>query len=265
MANLSFFESRIADYYDAETLGVLWLTSPEAVSELLPPPLEPMQVPLILGFVARFPEVSFGTPYMMGGLFMFCTHRGEIGSYVLSAPENDDFPVFSGREVLGYPKKMAHLELNRDGNKMAGFIERRGVRLVDIRAEFDGKLNSPLGAEIFAQMTGPADSAGDKLPESDGINFLFKYAHSAEAGKSFEWPPKLIRQVTRQRPKLVETGRAEITLRPSPSDSPWGRVPVAELLGAFHIVSHNTMLPPTVVGEVDEKAFLPYSYLKYEW
>ncbi len=265
MPNLSFLDNQTADYYDAETLGVMWLTTPEAVSEFLPPPLEPMEVPLILGFVARFPEVSFGTPYMMGGLFMFCKYQGEVGSYVLSAPENDDFPVFSGREILGYPKKMAHLELHQDGQKISGFIERRGVRLVQIDAELNGKLNSPMGDAVFAQMTGPADPSTGKLLESDGINFLFKFAHSADGKKPFEWPPKLVRQVTRQRPKSVEIGTAEVALQPSASDSPWGKVPVAEMLGAFHMVSHNTMLPPTVAGEVDEEAFLPHSYLKYEW
>lgn len=266
MANLSFFETYTADYYDAETLGVLWLTTPEAVAELLPPPLEPMEIPLVLGFVARFPEVSFGTPYLMGGMFMFCKYQGEVGSYVLSAPESDDFPVFSGREVLGYPKKMAHLELHQDGSDMHGFIERRNVRLVDIKATFDGQLNSPMGAQVFGTMLGSEESPGDKLPESDGINFLFKFAHSAAPGKAFEWPPVIVRQVTRQRPKSVEIGHAEVTLQSSPSDSPWGKVPIAEMLGAFHMVSHNTMMPATVLAQIEnEEAFLPYSYLKYEW
>ena len=265
MANLSFFETRTADYYDAETLGVLWLTTPEAVAELLPPPLEPMEIPLILGFVARFPKVSFDTPYLMGGMFMFCKYQGEMGSYVLSAPESDDFPVFSGREILGYPKKMAHLELLQDENRMNGFIERRGVRLIDINATFDGSLNSPMGAQIFGSMLGSGAPSGDKLPESDGINFLFKFAHSAAPGKAFEWPPKIVRQVTRQRPKSVEIGHAEVTLNASPSDSPYGKVPIVQMLGAFHMISHNTMMPPTIVGDVDEEAFLPHSYLKYEW
>jgi acetoacetate decarboxylase len=265
MPNLSSFETHTADYYDASVLGVLWVTTPEAVSELLPPPLEPMEMPLMLGFIARFPEVSFGTPYLMGGMFMFCKYKGEVGSYVLSAPETDDFPVFSGREVLGYPKKMAHLELHEDGEKMWGHIERRGVRLFEIHANLDGKPNIPFGATVLSQLAGSADPSTGKLPESDGINFLFKYAHSAASGKDFEWPPKLIRQVTRQRPKSVATGNAEIILKPSPSDSPWGKVPVVEVLGAFHMISHNTMMEPSVLGEVDEKAFLPFSYLKYEW
>jgi acetoacetate decarboxylase len=265
MPNLSFFDTHTADYYDAETLGVLWLTTPDAVAELLPPPLEPMEMPLILGFVARFPKVSFDTPYLMGGMFMYCKYKGEIGSYVLSAPESDDFPVFAGREVLGYPKKMAHLELERNGDKMTGFIERRGVRLVEIRANLNGEANSPMGASVLSQMTGPLDPSQGKLPESDGINFLFKFAHSAAPDKAFEWPPKIVRQVTRMRPRRMEIGNAEVLLKSSPSDSPWGRVPVAQMLGAFSSISHNTMLPPTVIAEVDETAFLPYSYLKYEW
>jgi hypothetical protein len=266
MPNLSNFETHTADYYDAETLGVLWLTTPEAVKEMLPLPLEPMQIPLVLGFVARFPKTSFDTPYMMGGIFLFCTYKGEIGSYVLAAPENDDFPVFLGREILGYPKKMAHLELTRDGQKVHGVIERRGVRLFDVRADLTGQPNSPKAAEILGALSGPPAEGGAGLPQTDAANFLFKFAHAAEAGKLFEHPPRIVRQVTRARPKSMEFGSAQVELGYSPSDSPWSKVPVAEMLGAFYQISHNTMMPPTIVGEVkDEKAFLPYSFLKYEW
>lgn len=278
MPNLSFFETHQADYYDAETLGALWLTTPEAVRALLPSPLVPMEIPLLLGYVARFPKTSFDTPYMMGGLFMFCKYKGEVGTYVLSAPENDDFPVFSGREILGYPKKMAHLEMNRDGNTMSAFIERRGIRLVEIKAVLDGQPNNPMAKEILAQMSGSGESddsdiqntsnrseASETQPFTDGINFLFKYAHSAAEGKDFEWPPVIVRQVTRQRLQRIEMGSAEVVLNSSPYDSPWGKVPIAQMLGATYMVSHNTMMPPSVVGDVNEKEFLPFSYLKYEW
>lgn len=265
MPNLSTFETRTSEYYDAETLGVLWLTTPEAVKQMLPPPLEPMAVPLVLGFVANFPRTSFDTPYKMGGIFLFCTCKGEIGTYVLAAPENDDYPVFHGREVLGYPKKMAHLELHRDGQKMRGLIERRGVRLFEVHADLNGQLNSPKAVEIFAALSGPPPAEGE-APYTDGVNFLFKFAHAVEVGRLFEHPPRIVRQVTRQWTRTMELGTAEVKFGSSPFDSPWSKVPVAEMLGAFRTVSDNTMMPPTVVGEVeDEAAFLPYSFVKYEW
>jgi len=258
---LTFVHNKIARYTDAETLYAFWLSTPEAVAELLPPPLEPLEVPLVMGFVADYPKVDSEIPYMAGGLLLFCTYRGEGGGYFLSFPENDDYPVFTGREVLGFPKKMGVLGLERDGDTMRGFIDRRGIRLFDLEVEFNGRPNSPMATEILAPLLA---GAGDGA-ESEGVTFLFKFAHGVEAGQAFEHPPQLVRQVTTSGGKELEIGTATVATRPSPYDSPWGRLPVVELLGGMRTLADNTMLPGNVLCEVDEEEFLPYSFLKYEW
>jgi len=265
MSYLSYFDNRIADYHDAETLNAIWITTPEAVAELLPPPLEPLKVPLAAAFVARYPKVSFGTPYMAGALALFCTYQGEQGSYILAMPEDDDYPVFLGREVLGFPKKMGALTLTRDGQTMEATVERRGVRLLELRAELTGEVNSPNAIEILSEIFEMPEDGATTLPSSDFATFLFKFAHGAAPDAPFEDPPRLIRQVTTSRPHSLELGAASVVLQPSPNDSPWGKVPVLEMLGVAYTVSHNTMNPGAVVAEVNEEQFYPYSMLKYEW
>jgi acetoacetate decarboxylase len=258
---LTFIDNKIAKYTDAETLYAFWLSTPEAVAELLPPPLEPLEVPLVMGFVADYPKVNSDIPYMAGGLLLFCTYEGEGGGYFLSFPENDDYPVFSGREVLGFPKKMGKLGMEHNGDTMTGFIERRGIRLFDLEVELNGQPNSPLATEILAPLLAGAEDDG----ESEGVTFLFKFAHGVEAGQAFEHPPQLVRQVTTTRAKELEFGTAKVTTLPSPYDSPWGKLPVVELLGGMRTLADNTMLPGKVLTEVNGEAFLPYSFLKYEW
>jgi acetoacetate decarboxylase len=264
MANTSYLEDRIADYHDAETLSVFWLTTPEAVAELLPPPLEPLEAPLAVAFLARYPEVSFGTPYMAGALVLMCRYQGEFGSYILSMPEDDDYPVFLGREILGFPKKMGVLGLTREGTTMHGIVDRRGVRLCEIEATLDGEPNDPEAIEILSQFYEMPEEGATTLPANDLVTFLFKYQYGAAVENTFEDPVRLVRQVTVSRAHSMEAGSMSVVLQGSPSDSCWGRVPVVRPLGALYTVSHNTMQPGEVVADVDFASFEPYAALKYE-
>jgi len=263
--NLSYFKTRIGDYPQAETLSAFWLTDASAVAEMLPKPLEPFSMPLVMAFVARFPEVSFGTPYLMGGLFLFCVYRGEVGTYVPNIVESDDFPVFMGREVLGYPKKMGVLGLDVSDSRASGFIERRGVRLLDLNVEFGTLPTNEKAQALLSAFGFSGERPPGEVPVTEGINFLFKFSHSAEVGRMFEHPPRIVRQPTTMRTRSLQLGNFDISLGVSPSDSPWSRFPVREKLFAQRTLSHNTMNPPTVLADIeDEVAFLPHSFLKYE-
>ena len=264
MASTSYLEDRIADYPGAETLSVFWVTTPEAVAELLPPPLEPLEVPLAVAFVARYPEVTFETPYMAGALVLLCSYQGEAGSYILSMPEDDDYPVFIGREFLGFPKKMGILGLDREGTTMRGTIDRRGVRLCEIEAKLDGEPNNPSAVDILGQIYDMPAEGSTELPPNDLVTFLFKYQYGAAAEDPFEDPPHLVRQVTVSRAHSMEVGSMSVSLQGSPDDSCYGKVPVVDPLGAIYTVSHNTMQPGKVVADVDPEKFLPYAALKYE-
>jgi acetoacetate decarboxylase len=264
MANTSYFKDRIADYQGAETFTGFFLTTPEAAAELLPPPLEPFPHPLAVAFVARYPEVSFGTPYMAGALVLACQYEGEYGSYILSMPEDDDYPVFIGREVLGFPKKMGILGLEREGEVMRGTIERRGTRLCEIEAKLDGVPNNLNVIEMLSEIYEMPAEGSDVLPPNDLVTFLFKYQYSAAVEGPFEDPVHLVRQVTVSRAHSMEVGSVSIKMQGSPADSCYGKVPIVEPLGAMYTVSHNTMQPGAVVADVDAAGFLPYAELKYE-
>jgi hypothetical protein len=259
--NLSYLQTRRADYPGAETLAAFWLTEPEAARAVSPAPLEPLELPLVMAFVARFREVSFGTPYLMGGLFMSCTYQSEVGTFVPNIVESDDLPVFMGREVLGYPKKMGVLGLASSVDRAAGFIERRGVRLFDLQADLTRRVTEPAELQGMAGMGLSSPDGKAEVKETEGMNFLFKFAHAAEAGRMFEHRPKIVRQMTTMRTRSGSIGPFTAALGTSPSDSAWSRLPLRQPLFALHSFSDNTMNPPSVVGEVeDEAASFPHSF-----
>ena len=66
-----------------------------------------------------------------------------------------------------------------------------------------------------------------------------------------------------RRPKTIEMGEAELTLRPSEHD-PWFDVEIVRVYGAVFTVGNNTMLPGSVVAEVDQTEFLPYAFMKLD-
>ena len=179
-------------------------------------------------------------------------------------PEDDDYPVFLGREILGFPKKMGVLGLTREGSTMRGTIVRRGVRLCEIEATLDGVPNNLKVVEMLSELYEMPPAGATELPPNDLVTFLFKYQYGAGADRAFEDPVRLVRQVTVSRAQTMEAGSVSVKLAGSPDDSCYGRVPVVEPLGAIYTVSHNTMLPGEVVAEVDAASFLPYAELKYE-
>ena len=59
----------------------------------------------------------------------------------------------------------------------------------------------------------------------------------------------------------MEMGEAELTFRTSEHD-PWSEVEIVRVLGAVYTIGDNTMLPGSVVAEVDQISFAPYAFMK---
>ena len=120
--------------YDAEVLTVYFETKPEIVEKLLPPPLEPTALPIGAAFVANYPKTNFGVRYLESALFLLAQHNGEEGAFCLSMPVTNDIALILGREIFGYPKKMADIDIERKGENVSGWTERHGIRFFEVKA-----------------------------------------------------------------------------------------------------------------------------------
>lgn len=243
-------------FYDAEMLFLFWETRPEIVKRLLPPPLEPAGYPMATAFLANYPRTSFGPPYKEGALFLSAQFEGVAGSYCLSMPVTGDLAMAGGREIFGYPKKIAAIDFNREGDQVSGSLERHGARFFEVQAE----LREEAVEEGFKALIAQGFAFHD---ESGSSGYLFKHFLSPE-GAGFDYPPRLIRQANVFRPKLVEWGQAQVEFHPSERD-PWHEVEIVRMLATMYIVSDNTMLGGKVVAEVDPMEFMPYAFLKWDW
>ncbi len=244
-----------AEFYGAEMLAAFWETKPEIVERLLPPPLKPVERPIAMAFVADYPKTNFGLPYKECGLFLAAQYEGIEGNYCLAMPVTDDLAMAGGREVFGYPKKMANIGFDNQGGAMEGFSKRHGVKYFQIKAELTGEPNDPSILELLGE---PA--ASGEVRESFSYNF--KHFPNPE-GQGFDYNPRLIREAVTFKSAEIRIGRAEVTMDHSDHD-PWSEVEVVKMLGAIYTKGDNTMLPGKVVAEVEMIQFAPYAFLRWD-
>jgi acetoacetate decarboxylase len=241
------------DFYDAEVLTVYFETKPEIIQALLPPPLTPGPLPIGAVFVANYPKTNFGVSYLESALFLMVAHNGEEGVYCLSMPVNNDMALILGRETFGYPKKMAHIYLEREGNDFRGGTERHGVRFLEMKARIEGSFNDPGAQQFIAEMT---------QTNPDIAVYNFKYFPNPER-TGFDYNPRLIKETVKRRFKHIEYGEAELFFNPSPHD-PWSDIEIVKVIGALFTISDNSMLPGDVVAEIDPVEFAPYALMKID-
>ena len=222
----------------ARMMGVLFETRSPVTARLLPPPLEQADAPGGLIFIAEYPNTNLGPGYKEGALFIRCKYRGESGSYCLSMPITNEARMHNGRDVFGFPKKMAHIHLEKKDRRAHGWVERQGIRFVEIEATLT-----------------------DTIPELPpmGPTFLFKAMPKIDLTPGFDGPVFLAAQQTEIVPQHVEIGTADLTLRPS-VDDPWVEIEDPTVTAAFYLESDNTMLPGRILAEVDPLLYLPHYY-----
>lgn len=159
----------------------------------------------------------------------------------------NDMALIWGREIYGYPKKIAEtIRVKREGNKVTGVCIRKGIPIIEIKVN----------------LTGPEPEA---IPQPTP-NYLFKYFWDLDPRSgAFDSTPRLIKQCNEIDWGKVELGKGALTLAESRHD-PIHEIPVEEVLTAHYAEGMEArMQPGEVVAEVDPAKFLPYSFIKYDW
>ena len=246
-------------YYDAEMLFLAWETKPQIVERLLPPPLKPTKEPIAIAFVGRYPRTNFEpSGFDEAALFLWAEFSGEKGIYCLSMPVEYDIAMAAGREIYGFPKKMANVELKRSGDSVTGWAERYGVRFFEVKAKLDGKPRSENFQNLITEIFPFNEERG-------AVNYNFKNfpAPTMSPEGVFDYNPRLVKTTATFRPHKIEWGNAEVKFIPNDHD-PWAEVEVVRVLGAVYTVGNNVLLKGDVVAEVDQIAFAPYAFLKWD-
>jgi acetoacetate decarboxylase len=245
-----------ADLIDVSRLSVYWNTKPEIVEKLLPPPLEPHDNPMVYAYTAIFGKTNFGIDtYKESAVFIFCKYKGEVGTYCLSMPVNHDIAMALGREMYGYPKKMATIHLEKSKGKAVGWTERHGIRINEMKASFLREISEEKSIEL---------GLGKFTTTNTGYLFKhFPFPNSKTSSLEFDYKPRLVKAPVESIITKMFVGKGSIKFQPS-NDDPWHELKVEKMLGASYVHATIRMLPAEFIAEVEPEDFMPYAYLKWD-
>ncbi|PNG25485.1 acetoacetate decarboxylase [Methylocella silvestris] len=106
-------------FYNREFMVISYRTDPSALRAVLPEPLEPVGDIVKYEFIRMPDSTGFGD-YTETGQVIPVSFRGERGSYVHSMYLDDEAPIAGGREIWGFPKKLAKPTLAREQEVLVG-------------------------------------------------------------------------------------------------------------------------------------------------
>jgi acetoacetate decarboxylase len=217
----------------AETLQVDFLTDPATIERILPPGLEPGDTPRVTASLGRWQSNCCGD-FEGGAIFVSARHGELAGDYVLAQYFNTDHAMLYGREVFGEPKKHGTVHMVRRADRMHGWIERGGVRLVELDVEL-------------------TDDAGPTT--STTLNFNYK-ARPAANGIGLSEDAILTKATFEADLRLLRTGTGTVTLRGTALD-PLDELEVVEVIAARYLEG-DLVARCEAVATVPADEFLPY-------
>ena len=106
-------------FINREYMIITYRTDPAALAAILPEPLVAND-PLVKYEFIRMPDSTGFGDYTESGQVIPVTYQGKPGSYVHSMYLDDDAPIAGGREIWGFPKKLANPVLSHEGDVIVG-------------------------------------------------------------------------------------------------------------------------------------------------
>ena len=108
-------------FVNREFFIINYRTDPEALRAVIPAPLE-MTDPIVKFEFIRMPDSTGFGDYTESGQVIPVSFRGQKGGYVHSMYLNDHAPIAAGRELWGFPKKLAFPELRVEKDTLGGVL-----------------------------------------------------------------------------------------------------------------------------------------------
>ena len=115
-------------FVDREFLIITYKTDLDALRAVVPEPLEVAE-PLVKFEFIRMPDSTGFGDYTESGQVIPVTFRGKPGSYVHAMYLDDEGPIAGGRELWGFPKKLAAPRLAVETDTLLGTLDYGPVRI----------------------------------------------------------------------------------------------------------------------------------------
>lgn len=115
-------------FVDREFLVITYRTDRAALQALVPEPLVVTE-PIVKFEFIRMPDSTGFGDYTESGQVIPVSFDGVNGGYVHAMYLNDDSPILGGREIWGFPKKLAEPALRVEKDTLVGTLDVGSVRV----------------------------------------------------------------------------------------------------------------------------------------
>jgi acetoacetate decarboxylase len=210
-------------FVDREFLTITYRTDPTKLRAVVPEPLEiDEREPLVKYEFIRMPDSTGFGDYTETGQVIPVSFRGRRGGYTHCMFLNDEAPIAGGRELWGFPKKLANPTLRTETDTLVGTLDYGPVRVATGTMGYKHR---------------QADSAAVKA-SLEAPNFLLKIIpHVDGSARICELVEYYLEDVTL---KGAWTGPGAISLTPH-ALAPVAELPVLEVVSAVHLICDLTL------------------------
>lgn len=160
-------------------------------------------------------------PYRDSGIVVQVEYQGTRGGHYLFEYENDDEAIAAGRELWGYPKKYAHIEMQQEDSVISGSATRRGTKLIEITCDLsNAPTEAPPRLQVFPHLN------VQTIPRPDGPGI---------------WAQRIIMRDNSADCTLLSEEFGEVTVQLSSGDrDPLGDFIPTRILGGGYTVTNFT-------------------------
>ena len=212
-----------------EFLNIVYRTDPERLRAVVPAPLE-VDSPIVKYEFIRMPDSTGFGDYTETGQVIPVSFRGRKGGYSHCMFLDDEGPLAGGRELWGFPKKLAKPKLLVETDTLVGTLDYGRIRIATGTMGY--KFQAVDLAAVRASLEAP--------------NYLLKIIPHVDGS------PRICELVeyylTDVEVKGAWVGPGALELR-SHALAPLAELPVLEVLSATHIVADLTLSLGKVVHD----------------
>lgn len=208
-------------FYHREFLIITYRTDPQKLRELVPEPLQ-IEEPLVKFEFIRMPDSTGFGDYTESGQVIPVTLNGRKGGYSHCMFLDDHPPIAGGRELWGFPKKLAKPTLRAEIDTVVGTLDYGPVRIATGTMGYKHKSADP--AAVKAALLAP--------------NFLLKIIpHVDGTPRICEIVEYYLEDIDL---KGAWTGPVALSLAPH-ALAPVAELPVLEVVSGMHIIADITL------------------------
>ncbi|HVX36922.1 MAG TPA: acetoacetate decarboxylase [Hyphomicrobium sp.] len=221
-------------FVDREYLIITYRTDKEALEKVVPEPLT-FDEPIVKYEFIRMPDSTGFGDYTESGQVIPVKFNGVAGGYTHAMFLNDGPPIYGGRELWGFPKKLAKPTLGPDIDTLVGTLDYGSVRIATGTMGYKHKALDP-----------KAVAKSLAIP-----NYLLKIIPHVDGS------PRILELVDYRLEDVVIkgawSGPAALDLRPH-ALAPIAELPVREVISATHVLADLTLgLGKVVYDYLDPK------------